>query len=160
MGVDDNFPMRLWDRLLPQTVLTLNLLLQSNLAPTVSAYQYVHGAFDYNRMSLGPMGCAVQIHVNNERRGTWAANLIDGWYLQPSPKYYHCHTVYVKNTRSKRVSDTVHFKHKYITQPTLTPEDTIVKAIDDLMHALKESRNTKGISKIKALLIMKWLFNK
>jgi hypothetical protein len=25
-GVDDNFPMNLWDRLLPQTVLTLNLL--------------------------------------------------------------------------------------------------------------------------------------
>jgi hypothetical protein len=58
-GVDDNFPMRLWDRLLPQTVLTLNLLHQSNVAPTVSAYQYVHGAFDYNRMPLGSMGCAV-----------------------------------------------------------------------------------------------------
>ncbi len=38
-GVDDNFPMHLWDRLLPQTVLTLNLLRQSNVAPTVSAYQ-------------------------------------------------------------------------------------------------------------------------
>jgi hypothetical protein len=37
-GVDDNFPMRLWDRLLPQTVPTLNLLRQSNVAPTVSAY--------------------------------------------------------------------------------------------------------------------------
>jgi hypothetical protein len=61
----------------------------------------------------------------------------------------------VKNTRSKRVSDTVHFKHKYITQPTLTPEDTIVKA-----HALKESRNTKGISQIKAPLKMDELFNK
>jgi hypothetical protein len=47
-GVDYNFPMRLWDRFLPQTILTLNLLRQSNVAPTVSAYQYVHGAFDYN----------------------------------------------------------------------------------------------------------------
>ena len=27
-GVDDSFPMRLWDNLLPQTVLTLNLLRQ------------------------------------------------------------------------------------------------------------------------------------
>ena len=65
-----------------------------------------------------------------------------------------------KNTRSKRVSDTVHFKHKYITQPTLTPEDTIVKAINDLTHTLKESRNTKGILQIKALLKMDELFNK
>ncbi len=54
----------------------------------------------------------------------------------------------------------MHFKHKYITQPTLTPEDTIVKAIDDLTHALKESRNTKGILQIKALLKMDELFNK
>ena len=40
-GVDDTFPMHLWDRLLPQTILTLNLLRQSNVTPTVSAYQYI-----------------------------------------------------------------------------------------------------------------------
>jgi hypothetical protein len=37
----------------------------------------------------------------------------------------------------------VHFKHKHITAPSLTPEDTIVKAISDLTEALKERRNTK-----------------
>jgi hypothetical protein len=36
-GVDDSFPMRLWYKLLPQTIPTLNLLQQSNVAPTVSA---------------------------------------------------------------------------------------------------------------------------
>ncbi len=45
-GVDDSFPMKLWDRLLPQAVLTLNLLHQSNAVPTISAWQYVHGNFD------------------------------------------------------------------------------------------------------------------
>ncbi len=35
----------------------------------------------------------------------------------------------------------MHFKHKYITQPTLTLEDTIIKALNDLIHALKERRN-------------------
>ncbi len=100
-GVNDNFPMRLWDRLLPQTILTLNLLRQSNVAPIVSAYKYVHGVFDYNRMPLGPMGCTVQVHESNERRGTWADDAIDRWYLQTSPAHYCCHIVYVKNTRSK-----------------------------------------------------------
>jgi hypothetical protein len=42
-GVDESFPMQLWDKLLPQTVLTLNLLQQSNIPPTVSAYQYIQG---------------------------------------------------------------------------------------------------------------------
>ena len=33
-GVDDSFLMRLWDKLLSQVILTLNLLQQSNVAPT------------------------------------------------------------------------------------------------------------------------------
>jgi hypothetical protein len=45
----------------------------------------------------------------------------------------------------------VHFKHKYITQPTLTPKDTIVKALSDLTHALKEQRNKKGNEEMEAL---------
>jgi hypothetical protein len=65
-GVDDNFPMHLWDRLLPQAILTLNLLRQSNVAPTV-AYQYVDGTFDFNKMPLTPMGCTVQLHERSER---------------------------------------------------------------------------------------------
>ena len=133
-GVADNFPMNLWDRLLPQTVLTLNLLRQSNVAPTVSAYQHVNGTFDYNKMPLAPMGCAVQIHENCERRRSWAANSSDGWYLRTSPEHYRCHVIYCKNTRSEQISDTIPFKHKYITEPTLTPEDTIVKALNDLTH--------------------------
>jgi hypothetical protein len=48
-GVDDSFLMQLWDRLLPQTIMTLNLLRQSNAVPTVLAYQYIHGNFDYNK---------------------------------------------------------------------------------------------------------------
>jgi hypothetical protein len=150
-GVDDNFPMNLWDRLLPQTVLTLNLLQQLNVAPMVSAYQYVNGPFDYNKMLLGPMGCAVQIHKRSERQGTWAANSVDGWYLRTCPEHYQCHVIYVKHTRSEKVSDTVYFKHKHITQPTLTSEDTIVKALNDLTHTLKERRNTKGTLEIEAL---------
>jgi hypothetical protein len=36
-GISDSFTMRLWDKLLPQILLTLNLLCQSNVALTVSA---------------------------------------------------------------------------------------------------------------------------
>ena len=39
-GVADDFPLTLWDRLLPQTEVTLNLLRQSNATPTVSAHAY------------------------------------------------------------------------------------------------------------------------
>ena len=66
-------------------------------------------------------------------------------------EHYRCHKVYVKKTRSERISDTVFFKHKYITQPTVMPEDTIVKALDDLMQALKGRRNVKGKAQMDAL---------
>ncbi len=66
-GVDPSFPMYLWDQLLPQTVLTLNRLRRAKDNPVLSAYEYVHGAFDYNKMPLAPLGCAVQMHDATNR---------------------------------------------------------------------------------------------
>jgi hypothetical protein len=40
-GVADDFPIHQWDELLPQTILALNLLRQSNIAPNISAYAYI-----------------------------------------------------------------------------------------------------------------------
>ncbi len=59
--------------------------------------------------------------------------------------------IYVKKMRSKRISDIVFFKHRYITQPTLTPVDIIVKALDDLTHAQKGRKNVEGDAQIKEL---------
>eukprot|EP00804_Cyclotella_cryptica_P006027 CCRYP_000266-RA/>CCRYP_000266-RA protein AED:0.28 eAED:0.30 QI:0/0/0/1/1/1/3/0/662 len=59
-GVADNFPVKLWDKLLPSAEITINLLRQSNATPTVSAYTHLNGPFDYNKMPLAPMGCRVQ----------------------------------------------------------------------------------------------------
>ena len=59
--------------------------------------------------------------------------------------------MYVEKTRSERISAMVHFKHKYITQPTLMPEDTIMKALNDSTNALKQKRNNKGIVEYEAL---------
>ncbi|KAL7474394.1 hypothetical protein ACHAW6_000368, partial [Cyclotella cf. meneghiniana] len=70
-GVADNFPINQWDELLPQTIVTFNLLWHSNVAPNVSAYAYHHGSFDYNCMPLAPMGCAVQFHIKPSRCKTF-----------------------------------------------------------------------------------------
>eukprot|EP00804_Cyclotella_cryptica_P021690 CCRYP_018272-RA/>CCRYP_018272-RA protein AED:0.40 eAED:0.40 QI:0/-1/0/1/-1/0/1/0/288 len=67
-GVADDFPMKLWDKLLPQAEITINLLRQSNATPTVSAYAHLNGPFDYNKMPLAPMGCSVQVHEKSDAR--------------------------------------------------------------------------------------------
>ena len=51
-GVDPSFPMTLWDRLVPQAVITLNLLRQAKVDPTLSAYEFIHGKLDYNKTPL------------------------------------------------------------------------------------------------------------
>ncbi len=77
----EEFPENLWDRLLLQTEITLNLLQQSNATPNVSAYAHLSGPFDYNKIPLAPMGCAAQIHKKSDKRGTWQYHSVDGWYL-------------------------------------------------------------------------------
>ena len=150
-GVSDSFPMREWDELVPQTVLTLNLLRQSHVAPHISAYAYHHGSFDYNRMPLAPMGCAVQFHMKPDRRKTWGEHSMDGWYLKTSEEHYRCHIVLVKKTQAKRVTDTVFFKHKYITQPEVKPADVIIQAYQDLRQALQGLKNPADTKQMQAL---------
>jgi hypothetical protein len=162
-GVANDFPIAEWDQLIPQTILTLNLLRPANVAPHVSAYAYHHGQFDYNRMPIAPMGCAVQFHIKPNRRRSWGEHASDGWYLRTSHEHYRTHVVYVKATRKTRISDTVYFKHKHLTQPTLSQADIIVQAYRDLVHAIKGTANTKSKMHIEAIRkmqeVMKPQFN-
>jgi hypothetical protein len=48
-------------------------------------------------------------------------------------------------------ADTIFFKHKYITQPTVTSADAIVKAYQDLTFALQGIKNHKGNAHMEAL---------
>jgi hypothetical protein len=68
--------------------------------------------------------------------------------------------IHVKKTRSERIYDKVWFKHKYITQPNVTPVDQIVKAINDLTCALKGRKNTEGLEQMEALQKLEELFTK
>jgi hypothetical protein len=52
-------------------------------------------------------------------------------------EHHRCFRVYVTRTRATRISDTVFFKHQYITNPTLSPESHVVAAAQQLATALK-----------------------
>jgi hypothetical protein len=69
-GVSNDFPPNLWDRLLPQTEITINLIQQSNATPNVLAYAHLSGPFDYNKMPLTPIGHEAQVHEKPHKRGT------------------------------------------------------------------------------------------
>ncbi len=140
--VADNFPPSLWDRLLPQTKITINLIGQFNATPTVSAYAHLSGPFDYNKMPLAPMGCEVQVHEKTGKRGTWAYHSVDGWYLFTSPEHYRTHNCHIRHTKSERLSDTVQFQHKRITNPTITHANKVMHALADCIKALQGMRGS------------------
>ena len=100
-GFADNFPPSLWDWLLSQTEITINLIRQSNATPNVSAYAHLSGPFDYNKMPLAPQGCEAQVHEKTDKRGTWAYHSVDGWYLITSPEHYRTHNYRIKHTKSE-----------------------------------------------------------
>ena len=143
-GTGPNFPLQLWDRLLPQAEITLNLLRQANANPKLSAYAYLNGPFDYNKMPLAPMGCQVQIHEKADAQGSWAYHSVDGWYLFTSPEHYRTHNCHVKETKGERLSDTVKFQHKNITNPTVTHADKLVNAIATCINTVRNFSNAKN----------------
>jgi hypothetical protein len=61
-SVDSAFPLHLWDRILPQVEITLNLLRTSRLHPQFSAAAHFHGLVDYNKTVLSPPGCKIIAH--------------------------------------------------------------------------------------------------
>ena len=50
VGVDKNFPIHLWDRLLPQAENMLNMLRTTNIAPKILAHAYMYGQHIFNKM--------------------------------------------------------------------------------------------------------------
>jgi hypothetical protein len=89
-GVVDDFPRSLWDLLIPQTELTLNLLRQSNSTPEISAWEAFDGVFSYNHTPLGPLGCCVIIHKKVGARYTWDFRGKEGWGVGSALWHYRC----------------------------------------------------------------------
>ena len=51
-----------------------------------------------------------------------------GWVLGTSFKYYRAWTVWIKTTRSLRISATIFHKQKYISNPAVTPANQVLSA--------------------------------
>jgi hypothetical protein len=83
-SVDPSFPMHLWDRLLPQAEITLNILRTSRLHPQLSAAAHYHGLVDYNKTAFAPPGCKIIAHKKPGKRRTWAPHGQHGYSLGPA----------------------------------------------------------------------------
>jgi hypothetical protein len=135
-GVDAAFPPYLWDLLLPQTKLTLNLLRQSTINPRISAWEFFQGPFDFNKTPLGPVGCQILIHAKPATHRSWDFCDKNDFYIGPAMDSYHCFKLVNADTKSQVISDTVKFPHSYLSIPSPSTEDRIIHGLQVVAGAL------------------------
>lgn len=82
---------------------------------------------------------------------------VDGWYIDAALKHYCGHRVWNEEKKQKELATHYFFKHSYITQPTLTPENTLLKAVQDLCHVLQ--KNTKRELDCQVIKKLNAIFN-
>jgi hypothetical protein len=77
-AINDGFPLHLWDMLVPQANITLNLLRGSCINPKLSADAQIPGFFGYNHTPLAPPGTRVLAHKAKNVCRSWGT-----WYSRP-----------------------------------------------------------------------------
>ena len=78
-GIDVNFPMKLWCRILRQAEHQLKMLRKSRVNPKVSSFEILYNQHNYNANPFAPLGSAVQMHVmpnNREKLGKLIPRLV------------------------------------------------------------------------------------
>jgi hypothetical protein len=136
-SIDPAFPLHLWDRLLPQAEIILNLLQTSRLHPHLSAAAHFHGLVDYNKTAFAPPGCKIIAHENSGERRTWAPHGQHGYLLGPGMHHFRCQNVYISATASERIVDTLElFPHNYQI-PQLSSTERLLIAAKEMMDALQ-----------------------
>ena len=79
----------------------------------------------------------MQMLEHPDKRKTWGVKSKPSFYIGTSLEHYRYFWGFVPETRSIRGSESVIFKHKYITNPSVTPADEIVHAAKLLTNALR-----------------------
>jgi hypothetical protein len=134
-STDEQFPLYLWDRTLEQAELTLNLLRGSRINPCLSAWEQIHGRYDFNKSPIAPPGIKVLAHEKTTQRATWSTHAFSAWYIGPALKHYRCYKVWATKTRQERiVNQLMWFPSRPF--PKLTSEDLLRATIEDLKTLL------------------------
>ena len=105
--IDKNFHLQLWDRLLHQATISINMLRQLKTLPHISAYTNISREFYFNRTPLSPTSIRLVIHNILNDCTSWAKHGEDGCYIGPEMEHYRRQKPCIPKTRAEKISDTV-----------------------------------------------------
>ena len=133
-----SFPLDLWDEILPQAELTINILRPCSYRPTISAYEgFYQCKYDFLAHPIAPFGTSVVVHDKPADRPTWAPHGTLGFYLGPALLHHRCWRAWVIKTQTERISDTLEWFPTAVKMPGSSPHAMIHAALDDLSSALR-----------------------
>ena len=137
------------------------MLCQSNANNQISSYAYLQRQRDFATLPFVPIGIESLIHEKKNRRKTWGNHVVMGWVLGTSTEHYCCWRLWVKKMRATRISGMVSFKHKYISNPTVTPSDPVLDAAQDMTDTLQGRMQCHlGDDDLQSLLNLQKIFTK
>ncbi len=149
---DINFPLQLWDYLMPQIQYTLNLMQASHIDPTKLAYEILNEPYKWSRYSLAPLGCKANAYKDGDTRGSWELQGVNAWYLGPSRDHYRCDYYYIIVTRAYHILGLTALFPQRCQHPNMLPHQHLGALTDELAEATDLARNTpKGKQLLKYL---------
>jgi hypothetical protein len=139
--------MHLWDRLLSNAVITLNMLRTSNSIPN---FQQQH-TFMVNMISTKHQWHAQEqesLHMKPQTGGELGLHMDNMGYIGPALEHYRCYTLYVTKTRGERVVETVDFFPKKFTLTFPSAQDLATQAAAEITHALLQPQPAGPFCKV------------
>ena len=105
----------------------------------ILAYAHVYGKHDYSAEPFVPIGMESLVHNKPQRRRTFAEHCKKGFVLGTSFEHYRGWKMWMINTRTVIISNTLFHKHKYISNPNVTPDDAVISAAQNHATALRSN---------------------
>jgi hypothetical protein len=131
-----DFPLHLWDELLVQTEITLNMMRSSAVSNSMSAYQQVCGRYDFNATPIAPLGTKVLVYESAEQRASWAPHGVEAWYVGPALEHYRCFQVWVVSTGRLRTSDSLSWHPTTVLMPGASTLEQLTAILGQLKSTL------------------------
>lgn len=131
-----DFPIREWDKLITQAELTINLLRNSRVNPNLSAWAYLFGNHDFNKVPLAPPGTKVIIHSKPGERKSWECHGKEGFYIGPAFHHYRCIQVFMPDTHATRYTDTARMIPDKVPIPLASIDDHLRATAEHLVKLL------------------------
>jgi hypothetical protein len=144
-SLDPDLPMHIWDFLLSQAEMTLNLLRTSRLHPQLSTAAHCHGLIDYNKTAFAPPVCKIIAHENPSQWRTREPHVQPGYSLGRVMHHYRCQHMQITSTASERIVDIFDFFPHNSPMPKFSSTDRLLMEA----HDMTDSLNYNIISHIK-----------